>query len=65
MGVASVDARAPAAPVRGPHGDVVASVSVVVHAAGARPNALIPALRVAGAGISRALGWQPPTRASA
>lgn len=53
------DALSVAAPVRGPHGDVVASVSVVVHADGARPNALIPAVRVAGAGISRALGWQP------
>ncbi|WP_194891535.1 IclR family transcriptional regulator [Catenulispora pinisilvae] len=59
------DALSVAAPVRGPHGDVVASVSVVVHAVGARPNALIPAVRVAGAGISRALGWQPPTGASA
>lgn len=53
------DAISVAAPVRGPRGDVVASVSVVVHAEGARPNALIPAVRLAGAGISRALGWQP------
>lgn len=52
------DAISVAAPVRGPHGDVVASVSVVVHADGARPNALGPAVRLAGAGISRALGWQ-------
>ena len=52
------DAISVAAPVRGPRGDVVASVSVVVHAAGARPNALIPVVRLAGAGISRALGWQ-------
>ena len=59
------DAISVAAPVRGPHGDVVASVSVVVHADGARPNALIPAVRIAGAGISRALGWQPPTGTSA
>ena len=28
---------------------------------GVRPNALVPAVRIAGAGISRALGWQPPT----
>lgn len=53
------DAVAVAAPVRGPHGDVVASVSVVVHAEGARPAALVPAVRLAGVGISRALGWQP------
>lgn len=53
------DAVSVAAPVRGPHGDVVAAVSVVVHAAGARTAALIPAVRLAGAGISRALGWQP------
>jgi DNA-binding IclR family transcriptional regulator len=53
------DAVSVAAPVRGPHGDVVASVSVVVHAEGARPAALVPAVRLAGAGISRALGWQP------
>jgi DNA-binding IclR family transcriptional regulator len=59
------DAISVAAPVRGPHGDVVASVSVVVHADGVRPNALIPAVRIAGAGISRALGWQPPTGTSA
>jgi len=59
------DAVSVAAPVRGPHGDVVASVSVVVHADGARPSALIPAVRIAGAGISRALGWQPPTGTSA
>ena len=52
------DAVSVAAPVRGPRGDVVASVSVVVHADGARPAALMPAVRLAGAGISRALGWQ-------
>lgn len=52
------DAVSVAAPVRGPRGDVIASVSVVVHAQGARPSALIPAVRLAGAGISRALGWQ-------
>lgn len=50
-----------AAPVRGPRGDVVASVSVVVPGRSARIHALIPAVQVAGRGISRALGWQPPT----
>ncbi|NGN62328.1 IclR family transcriptional regulator [Streptomyces sp. A7024] len=53
------DALSVAAPVRGPRGDVVASVSLVVHAAGAQPPTLIPAVRLAGRGISRALGWQP------
>ncbi|NEB81298.1 IclR family transcriptional regulator, partial [Streptomyces sp. SID14478] len=53
------DALSVAAPVRGPRGDVVAAVSVVVPAAGARTPALIPAVLLAGRGISRALGWQP------
>ncbi|MGH4035233.1 IclR family transcriptional regulator [Actinomycetota bacterium Odt1-20B] len=53
------DALSVAAPVRGPRGEVVAAVSVVVPAAGARTPALIPAVRVAGRGISRALGWHP------
>ncbi|WP_419992638.1 IclR family transcriptional regulator [Streptomyces boninensis] len=53
------DALSVAAPVRGPRGDVVAAVSLVVPAAGAQPPALIPAVRLAGRGISRALGWQP------
>ncbi|CAG7612925.1 IclR family transcriptional regulator [Actinacidiphila bryophytorum] len=56
------DALSVAAPVRGPHGEVVAAVSVVVPAAGARTPALVPAVRVAGRGISRALGWQPVPR---
>lgn len=59
------DALSIAAPVRGGHGEVIASVSVVVHADGARPSALIPAVRVAGSGISRALGWKSATSASA
>jgi DNA-binding IclR family transcriptional regulator len=53
------DALSVAAPVRGPRGRVVAAVSVVVPAAGARTAALVPVLQVAGRGISRALGWQP------
>ncbi|MCQ4214304.1 IclR family transcriptional regulator [Streptomyces longispororuber] len=53
------DALSVAAPVRGPHGDVVAAVSVVVPVADARTPALIPAVQLAGRGISRALGWQP------
>ncbi|GHF80646.1 transcriptional regulator [Kitasatospora xanthocidica] len=50
------DALSVAAPVRGPRGEVVASVSVVVPVEGAAPSALAPAVRVAGLGISRALG---------
>ncbi|MEV3860968.1 IclR family transcriptional regulator [Streptomyces sp. NPDC050095] len=53
------DALSVATAVRGPRGDVVAAVSVVVPAAGARTPALIPAVQLAGRGISRALGWQP------
>ena len=48
-----------AAPVRGPDGTVVAAVSVVVPQEGAQVPALIPAVRLAARGISRALGWQP------
>jgi DNA-binding IclR family transcriptional regulator len=53
------DALSVAAPVRGPRGRVEAAVSVVVPAAGARTAALVPVVRVAGRGISRALGWRP------
>ncbi|MFJ9037064.1 IclR family transcriptional regulator [Streptomyces sp. NPDC102406] len=60
------DALSVAAPVRGPRGDVVAAVSVVVPVTGPRTPALIPAVQVAGRGISRALGWHPaPPPASA
>ncbi len=50
------DALSVAAPVRGARGQVVASVSLVVPSAGARPGALAPLVRFAGLGISRALG---------
>jgi len=53
------DALSVAAPVRGPRGDVVAAVSVVVPRSGAPTRSLIPAVRLAGRGISRALGWRP------
>ncbi|GAA2295667.1 IclR family transcriptional regulator [Streptomyces kunmingensis] len=53
------DAVSVAAPVRGPRGDVVAAVSVVVPVTGPRTPVLIPAVQLAGRGISRALGWQP------
>ena len=44
-----------AAPVRGPNGDVVAAISVVVPADRRDLPALVPAVRVAAAGISRGL----------
>ncbi|MCW8102113.1 IclR family transcriptional regulator [Streptomyces tauricus] len=53
------DALSVAAPVRGPGGPVTAAVSVVVPERGAQTPALIPAVRLAARGISRALGWQP------
>ncbi len=51
------DALSVAAPVRGVRGEVVAAVSIIVPSAGARPGALAPTVRLAGLGISRALGW--------
>ncbi|WP_416971200.1 IclR family transcriptional regulator [Streptomyces sp. 4F14] len=53
------DALSVAAPVRGPGGEVVAAVSVVVPEQGAQVGVLAPAVRVAARGISRALGWRP------
>jgi DNA-binding IclR family transcriptional regulator len=53
------DAVSVAAPVFGAGGELVAAVSVVVHAEDAHPQQLGPAVRVAARGISRALGWQP------
>ncbi|MEU0785652.1 IclR family transcriptional regulator [Streptomyces sp. NPDC006173] len=53
------DALSVAAPVHGPTGTVTAAVSVVVPYSDARTPALIPAVRLAARGISRALGWRP------
>lgn len=53
------DALSVAAPVRGAAGPVLAAVSVVVPADEARTPALVPAVRLAARGISRALGWRP------
>ncbi len=53
------DALSVAAPVRGPGGAVVAAVSVVVPQVDAQVPTLIPAVRLAARGISRALGWRP------
>jgi DNA-binding IclR family transcriptional regulator len=58
------DALSVAAPVHGAGGTVVAAVSVVVPEADAQVPALIPAVRLAARGISRALGWQPEARAA-
>ncbi|MFJ6837789.1 IclR family transcriptional regulator [Streptomyces sp. NPDC091209] len=56
------DALSVAAPVRDADGTVVAAVSLVVPQADAQVPALIPAVRLAARGISRALGWRPTTR---
>ncbi|WP_405915614.1 IclR family transcriptional regulator [Streptomyces sp. NBC_00728] len=56
------DALSVAAPVRGTDGSVVAAVSLVVPQADAQVPALIPAVRLAARGISRALGWHPTPR---
>ncbi|ELP71139.1 IclR family transcriptional regulator [Streptomyces turgidiscabies] len=53
------DALSVAAPVHGPGGAVIAAVSVVVPQADAQVPVLVPAVRLAARGISRALGWQP------
>ncbi|MCX4987378.1 MULTISPECIES: IclR family transcriptional regulator [unclassified Streptomyces] len=53
------DALSVAAAVRGTEGAVVAAVSVVVPRADAQVPALVPAVRLAARGISRALGWRP------
>ncbi|MGW7646338.1 IclR family transcriptional regulator [Streptomyces bobili] len=53
------DALSVAAAVHGADGTVVAAVSVVVPYADARVPVLVPAVRLAARGISRALGWQP------
>lgn len=51
------DAVSVAAPVRGVGGRVVAAVSLVVPYADGNAHTLVPAVRLAGRGISRALGW--------
>ncbi|MFJ5274888.1 IclR family transcriptional regulator [Streptomyces sp. NPDC088358] len=54
------DALSVAAPVRRADGTVAAAVSVVVPWYDGQVPALVPAVRLAARGISRALGWQPP-----
>ncbi|MFE1883118.1 IclR family transcriptional regulator [Streptomyces diastatochromogenes] len=53
------DALSVASAVRGAGGAVVAAVSVVVPQESAWVPVLIPAVRLAARGISRALGWRP------
>ncbi|OXY90274.1 IclR family transcriptional regulator [Streptomyces diastatochromogenes] len=53
------DALSVASAVRGAGGAVVAAVSVVVPQESAQVPVLIPAVRLAARGISRALGWRP------
>jgi DNA-binding IclR family transcriptional regulator len=53
------DALSVAAPVHGRDGAVTAAVSVVVPYADAQVPTLVPAVRLAARGISRALGWRP------
>ncbi|MCQ8193246.1 IclR family transcriptional regulator [Streptomyces rugosispiralis] len=64
----TMDGLSIAAPVRGPGGEVVASLSVVVPAAEGRAPGLVPAVRVAAHGISRtlaaALGQDPVAETS-
>ena len=50
------DSLSVACPIHGPRGDVVAALSVVVRYGTLSPQALVPAVRAAGNGISRALG---------
>jgi DNA-binding IclR family transcriptional regulator len=52
-----------AAPVRGPRGDVVAALSVVVPAKASDARAYVPVVRAAARGISRALGAPEPPSA--
>nr|WP_312871554.1 IclR family transcriptional regulator [Amycolatopsis acididurans] len=55
-GQVTMDGLSVAAPVVDGSGEVVAAVSLVVHAEGAQPAALAPLVRAAGRGIGRALG---------
>lgn len=63
-GQVTSDALSVAAPVNGPDGAVIAAVSLVVRADGARPAALAPVVRSAARSIARALRAPEPTRRS-
>jgi DNA-binding IclR family transcriptional regulator len=58
------DALSVACPIFGPRGEVVAALSVVVRHGSLPPQALVPAVRAAGSGISRALGARSATTAT-
>jgi DNA-binding IclR family transcriptional regulator len=55
-GQVTMDALSVGVPIRASGDQVVAALSLVVHAAGAQPSALAAAVRAAARGISRALG---------
>ena len=65
-GQVTTDALSVGVPIRASGEQVVAALSLVVHAGGAQPGALAAAVRAAGRGISRALGspaaQRPPGR---
>jgi DNA-binding IclR family transcriptional regulator len=54
-GQVTLDALSVAGPVRGPGGEVIAAISIVVRAAGVNPSVLAPAVVAAARGISRTL----------
>lgn len=60
----TLDSVSVAAPVYGPGADVVAAVSVVVHAGSVQPHTLVPLVQVAARGISRSLGAPGPAGAT-
>jgi DNA-binding IclR family transcriptional regulator len=59
-GQVTLDSLSVAAPIRDSAGDVVAALSLVVHAETAEPQRLGPPVVAAARGISRALGWVRP-----
>jgi DNA-binding IclR family transcriptional regulator len=61
----TMDSLSVAAPVHGLGGEVTAAVSVVAHIDSVAAHTLVPLVRAAAAGISRALGSQPTSAAAA
>jgi DNA-binding IclR family transcriptional regulator len=61
-GQMTLDALSVAAPIRGPSGEVMAALSIVVLADGAEPKTLIPAVTAAARAISRGMGFRPAVR---
>jgi DNA-binding IclR family transcriptional regulator len=56
------DATSVAAPIRDPGGEVIAALSVVVRASDSQLDTVIPAVAMAGRGISRDLARPPLNR---